>query len=81
MKRFISSLRELAQTGRIKRGPILLTLALLVVGLGLVALIPVYPLWALQLIGLPISITLRSYFGSMLMIFFFFMLRSGKKEG
>jgi hypothetical protein len=75
MRDIFNSIKELASEGRIRKAPVVMTLVLLILGMSLVMLIPVYPLWALQLIGLPIIISPKSYFGSLLMILFFFMLR------
>jgi uncharacterized protein YacL len=75
MRDIFNSIKELASEGRIRKAPIVMTILLLLLGVALVMLIPVYPLWALQLIGVPVIISPKSYFGSLLMILFFFMLR------
>lgn len=58
------------------RTPIAVACLLLLVGVGLVALIPLYPIWALQLLGLPLEVSLRSYLGSGLLIGFYLWIRS-----
>lgn len=74
-KIFTQALRSFGNASQLKL-PVGLAVIMLLIGIGLLLLIPVYPLWALKLIGLPITITLRSYFGSLLMIAFFLWIRS-----
>lgn len=73
--RFINALKQLSG-GSLIRFPIWATVLLLLVGISLVLMIPLYPLWALMLIGLPISVTFKSYAGSLMLILFYLWIRS-----
>lgn len=69
-------LQTLRQLGGARRASLWLTLALLLIGLALVALIPAYPIWALQLIGFPVTLSFKSYLGSAMLIVFYLWIRS-----
>jgi len=73
--RFINALKQLSG-GSVIRFPVWATVFLLLVGITLLLLIPVYPLWALMLLGFPVSVTMKSYAGSLMLIIFYLWIRS-----
>ena len=75
MQKMIHLLKRFAVPGNSKV-PIVMTAVLVVLGVALVAMIPLYPLWGLQLIGLSTDISFRSYCGSLLLIGFYLWIRS-----
>jgi hypothetical protein len=73
-ERTLSFLRRYGR-GEIGKMPVWLIFGALVLGIALVALIPIYPIWALQLLGFPVVVTFKSYTGSLLMILFYLWIR------
>lgn len=68
-----------------QRSTILVAFLGIMVGLGILVLMPLYPIVALRLLGMDLAITLRTYFGSLMLIVFMLWLHApkigGKKEG
>jgi hypothetical protein len=74
MKKFISILKSLSM-GKVEGSSLPTVLLLLVSGAAVIVTMPLLLVWGLQLIGLPVTISLSSWLGAVL-VFFFIKLAS-----
>jgi hypothetical protein len=74
MKKFTSILKSLSM-GKIESSSLPTVLLLLVSGAAVIVTMPLLLVWGLQLIGLPVTISLSSWLGAVL-VFFFIKLAS-----
>jgi hypothetical protein len=74
MKKFTSILKSLSM-GKVESSSLPTVLLLLVSGAAVIVTMPLLLVWGLQLIGLPVTISLSSWLGAVL-VFFFIKLAS-----
>lgn len=74
MKKFTSILKSLSM-GKVENNSLPTVLLLLVSGASVIVAMPLLLVWGLQLIGLPVTISLSSWLGAVL-VFFFIKLAS-----
>lgn len=78
MKKFTSVLKSLSK-GKIEGSSLPTVLLLLVSGASIIVAMPLLLVWGLQLIGLPVEISLSSWLGAVL-VFFFIKLASANND-
>jgi membrane protein implicated in regulation of membrane protease activity len=74
MKKFTSILKSLSM-GKVESSSLPTVLLLLISGAAVIVTMPLLLVWGLQLIGLPVTISLSSWLGAVL-VFFFIKLAS-----
>jgi hypothetical protein len=76
MKKFTSILKSLSM-GKVENSSLPTVLLLLVSGASVIVAMPLLLVWGLQLIGLPVTISLSSWLGAVLVFFFIKLAASG----